>query len=148
MRIDHVFSGVREDAKGKRLKSQTKEVVGNVSVYFGELNRRQRTQGPIKRTADGTEVSCASIKRLQIELVDTGGTAFSTPRKTYRHSRHLLVDDFDREAIRRIIYNLYQAKEHMTLTKLLVVLKEDSIFRGQRSTFHILLKEWVSSESP
>ena len=63
MRIDHVFSGVREDAKGKRLKSQTKEVVGNVSVYFGELNRRQRTQGPIKRTADGTEVSCASIKR-------------------------------------------------------------------------------------
>ena len=146
MRIDHVFSGAREDAKGKRLKSQTKEVVGNVYVYFGELNRRQQTQGPIKRTADGTEVSCASIKRLQKELVDTGGTAFSTPRKTYRHSRHLLVDDFDREAIRRIIYNLYQAKERMTLTKLLV-LKEDSIFRGQTSTFHILLKEWVSSES-
>ena len=112
MRTDHVFSGAREMkmTRGKRLKSQTKEVVGNVYYCFEELNSRQRTQGPIKRTADGIEVSCASIKRLQKEKVDTGGAAFSTPIKRYRHSRHLLVNDFDREAIRRIIYNLYQAK--------------------------------------
>ena len=141
MRTDHVFPRVREDTKGKRLRSQTKEVVANVYDYFEELHRRQRTQGPLKRTADATGVSCASIKRLWKEKADTGGAAFSTPTKRYRHSRRLLVDDFDREAIRRKIYHLYQAKEHVTLNKLLLVLKEDNIFNGQRSTLHILLKE-------
>ena len=48
--------------RGKRLRSQTKEVVGN--VYFKELNRHQQTQGPLKRAADATGDSCASIKRL------------------------------------------------------------------------------------
>ena len=52
MRTDHVFPRVRED---------TKEVVANVYDYFEELHRRQCTQGPLKRTADATGVSRASI---------------------------------------------------------------------------------------
>ena len=125
----------------KRLRSQTKEVVANVYDYFEESSRRQRTQGPLKRTFDATGVSRTSIKRLWKEKADPGGAAFSTPTKKYRFSRPLLVDDFDHEAIRRRIYHLYQAKEHVTLAKLLVVLKEDNLFCGQRSTLHILLKE-------
>ena len=126
---------------GKRLKSQTKEVVPNVNDYFEELNRYKRTQGPLKQTANATAVSRTSIKKLWKEKVDTGGAAFSTPTKRYRVSRCLLVDDFDCEAIRRKIYHLYQAKEHVTLTKLLLELKRDNIFRGQRSTLRILLRE-------
>ena len=126
---------------GKRLKSQTKKVVAHVYDYFEELSRCKRTQGPLKRTADATGLSRASIKRLRKEKVDTGGAAFSTPTKRYRFSRRLLVDDFDREAIRRKIYHLYQAKEHVTLTKLLLLLKRDNLFHGQRSTLNILLKE-------
>ena len=61
MRTDHVFLRVHEDTKRKRLRSQTKEVVANVYDYFEELYRRQRTQGPLKRTADATGVSPASI---------------------------------------------------------------------------------------
>ena len=61
--------------RGKRLRSRTKEVVANVYDYF---NRHQQTQGPLKRTVDATEVSCASIKWLQTEKVDTGGAAFPT----------------------------------------------------------------------
>ena len=133
----HVF--YRET--GKRLKSQTKEVVPNVNDYFEELNRYKRTQGPLKQTADATLVSRTSIKRLQKEKVDTGGAAFSTPTKRYRVSRCLLVDDFDCEAIRQKIYHLYQAKEHVTLTKLLLELKRDNIFRSQRSILSILLRE-------
>ena len=102
---------------GKRLKSQTKEVVLNVNDYFEELNRYKQTQRPLKQTADATGVSCTSIKRLQKEKVDTSGAAFSTPTKRCRVSRCLLVDDFDCEAIRRKIYHLYQAKEHVTLTQ-------------------------------
>ena len=61
MRTDHVFPSVREDTKAKRLMLQTKEIVANVYDYFEELHRYQCTQGPLKRTADATGVSHASI---------------------------------------------------------------------------------------
>ena len=77
-----------------------------------------------------------------------GGGAFSTPTKRYRVSWALLVDDFDRKVIRWKIYHLYQTKEHVTPSKLLVVFKEDNHFHGQRSTFNMLLREmgfkWVT----
>jgi hypothetical protein len=47
----------------------------------------------------------------------------STPKRTYRHTRKtILVDGFDREAIRRKIYlyEIYNKKEHVTIAKLLV----------------------------
>ena len=47
---------------GKRLKSQRKEVVANVYDYFEELSRCKWTQGPLKRKADATGLSRASIK--------------------------------------------------------------------------------------
>ena len=97
---------------GKRLKSQTKEVVANVYNYLEELSRCHWTQGHLKCTANATGLSYTSIKRLWIEKVHTGGAVFSPPTKRYRLSRHMLVDDFDCEAIRQKIYHLYQAKEH------------------------------------
>ena len=54
MSQEHVFSRAREDVKGKRLRSQTKEVVANVYDYFEQVSRRQRTQGPLKRNTDAT----------------------------------------------------------------------------------------------
>ena len=42
--------------RGKRLRSQTKEVVANVYDYLEEASRRQGTQGPLKRTFDATGV--------------------------------------------------------------------------------------------
>ena len=137
MRTDHVFSHACScsHAKGKRLRSQTKEVVVNVYDYFKEFNRRQWTLGPIKQISDVTGVSCASIKRLWKEKVDTGGDAFSTLTKRYRHSIRLLVNDFYCEAIRWKIYHLYQDKELVTHAKLLVALKKRTItsftVRGQ-----------------
>ena len=50
--------------RGKRLSSQTKEVVANVYDYVKKINRCQQTQVPLKYTADATGVSCASIKKL------------------------------------------------------------------------------------
>ena len=126
---------------GKRLRAQTKEVVVNVYEYFEELGRRKRAEGSLKRTSDATKLSRTSIKRLRKEKLSTGGAAFSTPTKRYRFSRRLLVDDFDHEAIRRKIYHLYRCKEHVTLSKLFVMLKEDNLFHGQRSTLHTLLRE-------
>ena len=126
---------------GKRLRSQTEEVAVNVYEYFEELGRRKQTEGSLKQTCDATGLLRSSIKKIRKEKVDTGGAAFTSSAKRYSVSRRLLVDDFDREAIRRKIYHLYQTKQHVTLSKLLVVLKEDNLFRGQRSTLHILLRE-------
>ena len=62
MRTHHIFSRACEDAQGKRLRSQTKEIVANVCDYFEEVSRRQQTLGPLKRTFDATGVSHTSIK--------------------------------------------------------------------------------------
>ena len=40
--------------KGKRLRSQTMEVVANVYDYFEEFSRHKQTQGSLKRTSDAT----------------------------------------------------------------------------------------------
>ena len=125
----------------KRLRARTKEVVVNVYEYFEELGRHKQTEGSLKRTSDATKLSRTSIKRIRKEKLSTGGAAFSTPTKRYRFSKCLLLDDFDCEAIRRKIYHLYRCKEHVTLSKLFVVLKEDNLFHGQRSTLHTLLRE-------
>ena len=39
MQADHVFSRAHEMQRGKRLRSQTKEVVSNVYDYFEEVSR-------------------------------------------------------------------------------------------------------------
>ena len=72
----------------------------NVYEYFEELGRRKQTEGSLKRISDATKLSRTSIKKLRKEKLGTEGAAFSTPTKGYRVSRRLLVDDFDREAIR------------------------------------------------
>ena len=65
-------------------------------------------------------ISKSTIKILQRELAPSE-TDFSSPAKCYRLSRQcIVVDDFDQEAIRRRIYQVYESKEHLMLAKLLV----------------------------
>ena len=61
-----------------------------------------------------------TITRLQQEAT-CGSAVFSSPAKPYKVSRwHVLVDTFHCEAIRGRMYQLYEAKELMTVKKLLV----------------------------
>ena len=46
--------------KGTKLRSQTKEVVGNVYNYFEELSRHEHTQESLKQTSDATGLSCTN----------------------------------------------------------------------------------------
>ena len=55
----HVF--VKIQGEETEVTNKAKEVVANVYDYFEELHRCQRTQGPLKETADATGVSRASI---------------------------------------------------------------------------------------
>ena len=47
---------------GRRLRSQTKEVVVNVYDYFEELDRRKRTEESLKQTSDATKLSRSSTE--------------------------------------------------------------------------------------
>ena len=61
-----------------------------------------------------------TITRLWQEAT-CGSAVFSYPAKQYKVSRrHVLVDTFYRKAIGRRMYQLYEAKEHVTVKKLLV----------------------------
>ena len=51
------------------------------------------------------------------------------------------VDDFDREAIRRVVNGFYERHEHPTVLSLLAELKSKQLVCGSRSTLHQLLKE-------
>ena len=53
----------------------------NVYDYFEELIRYKQIEGSLKQTADATEVSSNSIKRLQKEIVETGGAVFQIQQR-------------------------------------------------------------------
>ena len=56
-----------------------------------------------------------------MSYVCCGSTVFSSPQKWYKVSRQCgLVDNFDRKATRKKIYQLYEVKKHVTTKKLLV----------------------------
>ena len=55
---------------------------------------------------------------------------FESLSKRYRSSRKSVVVDYDEECIRKVIYSIYKANEHVTLSKLLEIVREDKLFYG------------------
>ena len=109
--------------KGRRVKSETKIVVCSVFSYFDKLAKKTRfATSPLLRTVKATGLSRATVIRIRREqrmLPEDG--EFPTPTKRYRRTRRRVVtDDFDREAIRRRIYNMYAQQQNITLNNLLV----------------------------
>ena len=125
--------------QGKRLHSDTRKVVLNVYHYFDAQSKKSRYGMNIKeRTAiaTGEYTACIAIYTITFRyaiqglsestihrIVNEGKSpkGITTPRKRYQHSRiRINVDDFDRDAIRREIYALYDKKENLHLSKILV----------------------------
>ena len=62
MRTYRIFSRARDNAEGKETEITNKRGCCKCLYYFEKVSRRQRTQGPLKRTFDAKGASCASIK--------------------------------------------------------------------------------------
>ena len=109
--------------------------------HFNNLKQRGSGRGALYRTLEATtgeltSYCCAlvgtftpstyyvgysdkTIRRVRREHA-ANGMDFSSLAKCYKSSRQqIVVDDFDREAVRGHIYQLYEAKENLTLSKLL-----------------------------
>lgn len=108
--------------QGRRVRSETKTVVCNVYSYFEKQAKKGGvSNSPLSRTVEATGLSRPTVIRIRREQRRLSEDEFATPTKRYCRSRRLVVtDNFDREAIRRRIYHLYDQKLNITLDRLLV----------------------------
>ncbi len=82
------------------------------------------------------------MQRIVSEKFASATPSFESPQKRYVESRQrILVDDFDRDAIRRKIHHLYEEKKHLSLNVIHEILKEADLFLAGRSSLAILLKD-------
>ena len=107
-----------------RLTSQSKEIISNVFNYFEEINKRTKGgQGAFERTIKATGIKKDSLSTILREKWSTDDHTFESPSKRYKSSRvRVITDSFDRETIRRKKYEIYEQKEHVTLSSLLIKL--------------------------
>ena len=103
-----------------------KEVVHNVHEYFERLNRKGKTKAPVKRASEATGIEETKVRSILKEKNEKG--KFESPPKRYKKSRSDVLDDYEEEKIRKVIYAMYENNEHVTLTKLLKVVRKDQLF--------------------
>ena len=68
--------------RGKRVRSQIKEVVANVYGYFKELNWNELSQGSIKQTCDTTGVYVPTSKAIDVKYWHYWSCFFDSNKKT------------------------------------------------------------------
>ena len=111
--------------RGRRVRSETKKVVCNVYSYFEKQAKKGGvTISALICTVKAMGLSRATVTRIRCEQGRLSeDEEFASPAKGYcRTRRRVVTDDFDREAIRRLIYNLYEQKVNITLDTLLASL--------------------------
>ncbi len=82
------------------------------------------------------------MRRIISDKAANPTTTFESPQKRYDQSRQrILVDDFDRDAIRRKIHLLYEQKQNFTLYSIHEILQDADLFHGGRSSLASLLND-------
>lgn len=135
--------------KGKRIRSQTKEVICSVYNFLENHSKKARISANLlERTAKATSVSRRTVARIRHEKTGLHhGESFATPPKRYQRSRRRInPDDFDREAIRRHIYSLYEEKVNITLERLLVRIQLWFFFNALYSIKHVIFVAMISTQ--
>ena len=141
--VDDECNTIEMGRQGKGLTGTARRIVYNVSEFMALEKRAGRSilrMNVIDRVAKACQLSRSTVATIRRQ--GRSGEKFKTPTKRYSNSRtQILVDDFDRQAIRRSIHAFYERHEYPTLTSLLADLKSRQLFQGGRSTLHVLLRE-------
>ena len=116
---------MRYSFDGKTLRSQTKYVIMNLWDYFErEAQKSGRVVNCTAKVAKATGKwlyvqTERTIGRIRAEYKEKG--VFWTPKKRYaRPCYRIDADDFDRDAICRLIHYHYKNRKNLTLKKILV----------------------------
>lgn len=143
------FSG----ESGKTLHSETRSVIYSVLKFFerlsepsfrGDINFRQVQV----LTAEACGVSRSSVQRIVKEAKEMllpgeeseDDLSFSTPGKQRNREPKIIIDDFSKISIRRIIYSYYDRNEFPTLEKLNKTIFEQLNIKMSRPTLGSVLR--------
>ena len=114
------------------MTSGQKKIITNVRSFFEkerELQRSIKRDQVVARTSLATGVSESTVKQVSKEYKVEG--EFKSPEKRYLKDRVCLYpDDFNRDAIRRIIHNSYLNKDYPTLYSVLWKARSTGVFDG------------------
>ena len=128
--------------KGVKVTSGHKKIITNVRSFFEkerEVQRSIKRDQVVARISLATGVSESTVKRVSKEYRVVG--EFKSPEKRYLKDRvRLNPDDFNRDAIRRIMYDSYLNKDYPTLDSVLRKARSTGVFDGGRTTLSKLLK--------
>ena len=91
--------------QGKRLSGTAKQIVHNVHEFTAlekKAGRSMLRMKVVERIAKACQLSTSTVIKIQHQA--KCGGIFMTPTKRYTSSRtRITVDDFDRQAIRRVV---------------------------------------------
>lgn len=142
--------------RGVVLHSQGREMVCAVREYF---EKEREHGGPllnvnkvVDRTADCLKISKTTVvnirkekERNECEQEEAGPSSapvLRTPGKIRPHEKRVTkMDAFTEDAVRRHVYSYYLRKEHPTLQKLVVSLREAQLFNGSPSSLRNCLND-------
>ena len=77
------------------MKTQTKEVISNVHVYFMKLYIKGKSQAPLKRTIKATGIGETTVRSILKEKDEKG--KFKSLTKRYRRSRKEVTEDYEKK---------------------------------------------------
>ena len=131
----------KQPGKGKRLTSQSKTIINRVRHFFEGEKQKGRQINVLKKTAEATGVSVATVKWIYSEQRMNDGN-FLTPVRRYTVSRiRVNPDSFDQGVIRQVVHSFYERKEYPTVSGVLEKVKEQCGFPGGRFCMWRVLRE-------
>ena len=138
-------SALAMPGRGKRANSTAKAIIYNMYKYFEKESAKNKCRRPPKltsKTAEATGYSECTVRRIVAKKSEMSGAAFTSPAKRYKVERkRIMLDDFDVEALRRLVHDFYLEKKFPMLDSVLVAAKEKGIYEGERVTLWKLLRK-------
>ncbi|KAL1516215.1 hypothetical protein ABEB36_000134 [Hypothenemus hampei] len=129
----------------KPLSSQCKEMVASLIKYFGAERDNNGPFFPLQAVQDRVAVALSISKRTVSRIsssVQSNVTLNSPKKKRCRRKKVTETSKLDTNAIRDVIYNMYEkVKENVTVRTLLTQLKDRELFLGSSTSLYRLLKE-------
>lgn len=139
--VDISYTPPKNRAKKLHFNASEKQTILNIYKNEMQENDNKTVDEVVSKTANISGVSSSSVYRILREY--RANHSLADPKKyPSRKKINDAIDDFDRNAIRRIVHNFFFHNELPTVDKVLRVVNEDKDLPDfKRSTFYNLLKE-------
>lgn len=132
--------------KGRILHSQAREIVFNVFKYFDGIQPKLTKATVFEKVHEATKVAPRTVERIVAEAKRLGNNfvdpTFVSPKKVINRQKPVCnLDDFDLDALRRLINNYHIInKSHITVRKLMEEMNSAGIhFNGSSRSLRKIL---------